>query len=90
MLQGSAQIESQLRLVPDTRDGEKQSDLQYILKLSLAGVARMYYYRGIEANFQTVYSVQWIDEYKLPFTDMEQMKAESIWGKNCYNKPVRF
>lgn len=81
MLQGSAQIESLLRLVPDTRDGEKWSDLQYILKLSLAGLASMYYYTGTEANFQTVYSAQQIDEYKLPFADMEQMKAESIWGE---------
>lgn len=78
MLQVSAQIESLLSLVPDTRDDEKWSDLQYILKLSLAGLASMYYYRGIEANFQTV---QQIDEYKLPFTDMEQMRAESIWGR---------
>lgn len=81
MLQVSDQIESLLSLVPDTRDDEKWSDLQYILKLSLAGLASMYYYRGIEANFQTVYSVQQIDEYKLPFTDMEQMRAESIWGR---------
>lgn len=81
MLQVSAQIESLLSLVPDTRDDEKWSDLQYILKLSLAGLASMYYYRGIEANFQTVYSVPQIDEYKLPFTDMEQMRAESIWGR---------
>lgn len=81
MLQVSAQIESLLSLVPDTRDDEKWSDLQYILKLSLAGLASMYYYIGIEANFQTVYSVQQIDEYKLPFTDMEQMRAESIWGR---------
>lgn len=44
-------LESWLRSVPGTRDGEIWSDLQYVVKLSLTELASMCYYRGIEGNF---------------------------------------
>lgn len=42
--------EDWLRLVLDTGNDEKWSDLQYTLKRSLTGLAGVSYYRGVEED----------------------------------------